>query len=77
MIIFYILLWKDIDECKLLSNPCFGGTCHNTDGSYRCSCPSGFELKGSSTCVGTCFIYLLLSMKLQVFYSQDDFHLKI
>ncbi|TYJ35705.1 hypothetical protein E1A91_A05G255200v1 [Gossypium mustelinum] len=32
---------QDINECDKLK-PC-SGTCHNTPGSYYCSCPEGFE----------------------------------
>ncbi|XP_043990687.1 fibrillin-1 isoform X2 [Gambusia affinis] len=33
---------KDIDEC--LNNPCVNGQCINTDGSFRCECPTGYSL---------------------------------
>ncbi|KAK5832257.1 hypothetical protein PVK06_016058 [Gossypium arboreum] len=37
---------QDIDECETLK-PCNEtGTCHNTPGSYNCSCPEGFEGDG-------------------------------
>lgn len=32
----------DVDEC--LNNPCVNGQCINTDGSYRCECPMGYQL---------------------------------
>ncbi|KAB2083186.1 hypothetical protein ES319_A05G248500v1 [Gossypium barbadense] len=35
---------QDINECDKLK-PC-SGTCHNTPGSYYCSCPEGFEGDG-------------------------------
>ncbi|MBA0691959.1 hypothetical protein Goari_009559, partial [Gossypium aridum] len=35
---------QDINECDKLK-PC-SGTCHNTPGSYHCSCPEGFEGDG-------------------------------
>lgn len=34
---------EDIDECQLNNGNC-SHTCENTPGSYRCSCPTGFEL---------------------------------
>ncbi|KAG4147731.1 hypothetical protein ERO13_D05G241150v2, partial [Gossypium hirsutum] len=37
---------QDINECDKLK-PC-SGTCHNTPGSYYCSCPEGFEGIGVS-----------------------------
>ncbi|PPR94649.1 hypothetical protein GOBAR_AA26024 [Gossypium barbadense] len=37
---------RDIDECET-QKPCYEfGTCHNTPGSYNCSCPEGFEGDG-------------------------------
>ena len=33
-------LFEDIDEC--LSLPCTHGTCHNSMGSYSCTCESGW-----------------------------------
>nr|XP_061796796.1 fibrillin-1-like [Nerophis lumbriciformis] len=43
---------KDIDEC--INNPCQNGQCINTDGSFRCECPMGYNLDISGvTCVDT------------------------
>ena len=40
----------DVDEC--LENPC-GQLCTNTDGSFDCSCMSGYEiLDDGHTCEG-------------------------
>lgn len=33
---------SDIDECKVNSTYCIGGTCHNTLGGYDCTCALGY-----------------------------------
>jgi len=35
---------EDLNECDFMTNPCDGGECINTDGSYRCECPTGYVL---------------------------------
>ncbi|XP_065169457.1 fibrillin-2-like [Atheta coriaria] len=35
---------NDINECELMPNVCEKGDCVNTDGSFRCECPSGYVL---------------------------------
>ncbi|KAK8276750.1 hypothetical protein V6Z12_D10G221100 [Gossypium hirsutum] len=43
---------RDIDECER-QKPCYEfGTCHNTPGSYNCSCPEGFEGDGRKNGTG-------------------------
>ncbi|KAK5794848.1 hypothetical protein PVK06_036098 [Gossypium arboreum] len=43
---------QDIDECETLK-PCNKfGTCHNTPGSYNCSCPHGFKGDGRKNGTG-------------------------
>lgn len=47
------LLPADIDECAKRPPPCTGGHCHNTHGSYRCSCPAGYRPSSTgSECQG-------------------------
>ncbi|MBA0870397.1 hypothetical protein Goshw_011841 [Gossypium schwendimanii] len=43
---------RDIDECET-QKPCYEfGTCHNTPGSYKCSCREGFEGDGRKNGTG-------------------------
>ena len=35
---------EDFNECEMLQGLCSGGTCVNTDGSYRCECPKGTKI---------------------------------
>ena len=35
---------EDFNECAMMKDLCSGGSCINTDGSYRCECPKGFDL---------------------------------
>ncbi|KAJ1271885.1 hypothetical protein BS78_06G159900 [Paspalum vaginatum] len=42
---------RDVDECNSSPCPSLGGICHNTVGSYRCSCRAGRKFNGqSNTC---------------------------
>ena len=43
----------DIDECRQGGRQVCHQQCHNTHGSYRCSCRPGYELgEDGSTCTG-------------------------
>ena len=49
----YILLVTDKNECEENPNICGRGRCTNTEGSYRCTCDTGYELSpDGTTCVG-------------------------
>ncbi|XP_073977329.1 fibrillin-2-like isoform X3 [Rhodnius prolixus] len=37
----------DLNECHFMPNVCSGGDCINTDGSFRCECPTGYALDPS------------------------------
>ena len=47
-----VFSYTDIDECSI-ANDC-SHTCHNTIGSYHCSCDEGYSLSSidSRTCNG-------------------------
>lgn len=44
----------DVDECEGSQNRCLGGECKNTEGSYQCLCPRGFQLANGTVCEGEC-----------------------
>jgi len=47
-----MFLAADINECLTLNGGC-SQLCSNNDGSYRCSCNTGFQLsEDTRTCVG-------------------------
>ena len=41
----------DINECDVFNGGC-SHYCNNTDGSYYCSCPVGYELVNELLCEG-------------------------
>jgi len=60
-----VLIFADIDECVVNTDDCdANATCHNSEGSYTCTCTSGYTGNGH-TCSGisqlpkACTLYLL------------------
>lgn len=44
---------EDLNECSFMMNVCEGGDCINTDGSFRCECPTGYVLDSTGKrCIG-------------------------
>lgn len=45
----------DVNECLESPGICSNGQCINTDGSFRCECPMGYNLDYTGVrCVGEC-----------------------
>ena len=51
-LLFFILLYTDINECIDPSSCGQWGTCANLEGSYSCECPDGFSLNEDKICEG-------------------------
>ena len=49
--VFFSALLLDINECDILNGGC-SDYCNNTNGSYYCSCPVGYELVDQELCNG-------------------------
>lgn len=52
---FLFFLSKDTNECVALPGSCSPGTCQNLEGSFRCICPPGYEVK-SESCIGEAWV---------------------
>jgi len=50
--LIFLTFTTDIDECKVLKNPCKEGTCENVIGDYKCRCPRGKYGDGKTGCNG-------------------------
>ena len=44
-------LISDINECELDNGGC-DQTCMNINGSFECSCSSGYTLRNNAQCIG-------------------------
>ena len=52
LIFSFLTSWSDINECSSSKGGC-SHTCHNSAGSFTCSCPNGMELdSGKRSCKG-------------------------
>ena len=51
-----MIIITDINECEDKQNNNCSHHCNNTEGSYQCSCPSGYIPDDSDgfTCLGIC-----------------------
>ena len=57
--ICYDLLTADVDECAIGNHSCHdSATCHNNQGSYTCSCNSGYAGDGVF-CTSKCITFQL------------------
>ena len=56
------VLFADIDECSTAVHSCVSlATCYNTEGGYNCTCKTGYNGDGKTSCVGergTCLWYI-------------------
>ena len=56
---------SDIDECE--NYPC-SQNCHNTLGSYTCSCRTGYSLLDETECVGKTTACMVIVFALECFF---------
>ena len=56
----------DINECSEIPDTCTNGVCHNLDGSYKCTCNSGYKLTQEGSCEG--FVLIFIEQKQINFY---------
>ena len=60
LVVYHVMLCDnltDIDECREGIAWC-SHECHNTNGSYSCTCPYGYRLEAKRMCVGMFFGHL-------------------
>ena len=78
--IFHYHCFADVDECATANGGC-EHNCHNTEGSFYCSCNDGYELLADNmSCIGIDTILLVppppeneLHVSVHVLSSTPDF----
>jgi len=60
MVNWKLLFFIDTDECLLIAHLCGVGECHNYQGYYTCTCPSGYRFE-NHTCQGTLLSFFTFS----------------
>ena len=52
--VFFSLSYADINECEVTTDLCgMNADCSNIEGSYECTCVTGYTTDGFGTCIGT------------------------
>ena len=61
----------DIDECQLNTDECdINASCNNTEGSYQCTCNSGYWGSGLN-CTGKTYQFIHAETRLVTYHSFD------
>ena len=65
LVLFFYSDFVDVDECSINNGGCNADAiCHNTEGSFTCSCEPGYSWDGSS-CVGRLICQTMTKMTFQ------------
>lgn len=70
---YYIFNFIDIDECVRFNNGGCEHDCHNSNGSFSCTCRAGYTLKKDHlSCAGMLSIACTCWVSKQAFFLVDD-----